>query len=149
MEMQEVTERVATLETELEEARKSNDELKTRAERAEGALAILKAQEAIKEMLDNVELPAAAKTRIVSKLAMDAPMSEGDLDIEALKETVEAEVKVEAEYIEAVTPQGKVTDQGTIAPTTEKSDVKESLSKSLSIFFRLDGEAAKRAVEGR
>jgi len=148
-ELEEVTERVSTLETELEEARKVNDELKTRAERAEGALAILKAQEAIKGMLDNVELPAAAKTRIVSKLAMDAPMNEGELDIEALKETVEAEVKVEAEYIEAVTPQGKVTDQGTIAPTAEKTDVKESLTKSLSSFFRLDGEAAKRAVEGR
>ena len=148
-EVVEVNEDASKLETELAEVRKDNDELKIRAERAEGALAILKAQEAVKTMLENVELPVAAKTRIVNKLAMDAPVTEGELDMDALKETVEAEVKVEAEYIEAVTPQGKVTDQGTIAPTAEKTDVKESLTKSLSSFFRLDGEAAKRAVEGR
>jgi len=148
-ELQEATERISELETQLDEARKDNDDLRVRAERAEGALNIIKAQEAVKEMLDNVELPAAAKTRIVTKVATDAPMKEGELDKEALKETVEAEVKVEAEYIEAVTPKGKVTDQGGQAKEADGAEVKESLSKGLSRFFGLDQEAAKRAVERR
>lgn len=148
-ELKEATERISALEAERDEARKETDEARIRAERAEGALAILKAQEAVKELLENVELPAAAKTRIVNKLAMDAPTKDGDLDLDALKESVDAEVKVEADYIEAVTPKGKVTDQGGSAPESDRTEVKESLGKGLSKFFNLDPEAAKRAVERR
>lgn len=148
-ELKEATERISELETELDEVKKDNNDLGTRAARAEGALNIIKAQEAVKEMLDNVELPAAAKTRIVTKFAMDAPMKEGELDKDALKEAVEAEVKVEAEYIEAVTPQGKVTNQGGQAKESDGAEVKESLSNGLSKFFGLNPEAAKRAVERR
>ena len=146
-ELEEANERISELETKLEESGKATDEMRIRAERAEGALALLEAQAAVKEMLEHVSLPVAAKTRIVQKLALDAPVKDGALDKEALKEAVEAEAKIEAEYIEAVTPQGLVTDQG--SPQRDASEVKESFGAGLSKFFRLDSEAAKRAVEGR
>lgn len=148
MELREAQERIAALEKDLEDAKTTAKEATERAERAEGALAILEAQGVAREALENVSLPAAAKMRIVAKVTADPPLGEdGKLDREKLSEAVAVEAKAEAEYIESITSAGKVTDQGA-EPVTE-SDSKDRLSKSLSSFFRLDPEAAKRAVNGR
>lgn len=150
MELSEAQERITKLEEELEEAKTITAEATERAQRAEGATAILEAQREAKAALDNVSLPAAAKTRIVTKVSADPPMKDGKVDIDALKEAVEAEQKVEAEYIASLTESGKVTDQGTQsgAPVDDKA-VKESLGKGLGRFFGLSDDAAKRAAEGR
>lgn len=148
MELTEAQERIEALEKDLEEATTNAQEAVQRAERAEGALAILEAQGVARDALTDVSLPAAAKARIVTKVTADPPLGEdGKLDHEKLTEAVEAEAKVEAEYIESITGAGRVTEQGAV--TAVESDSKDRLGRSLSNFFRLDPEAAKRAVNGR
>lgn len=150
MELQEAQEQITALQTELEESKTTAQEAIARAERAEGALIILEAQGEARKLMEHVELPAAAKARIVTKVTADPTITEGKLDMDALKEAVEAESKVEAEYIESIVGAGKVTDQGTqsgVAPDDTK--VKESFKDGLSKFFGLSDEAAQRAVEAR
>lgn len=150
MELQEAQERITALQTELEESKTTAQEATARAERAEGALMILEAQGEARKLTENVSLPAAAKTRIVTKVSADPQIVDGKLDMDALKEAVEVEAKIEAEYIESIVGAGKVTDQGT-ASGAPKDDtaVKESLKTGLGKFFSLSDDAAQRAVEGR
>lgn len=150
MELSEAQERITALETELEESKTNEREAIERAARSDGAFAILEAQGVAREMLENVSLPAAAKTRIVNKTTIDPPLGEdGKLDLAALTEAIEAEAKLEAEYIESIIGAGKVTDQGDPVPAGDKTAVKESLGKGLGRFFGLSEDAAKRASEGR
>lgn len=150
MELTEAQERIEALEKELEESKTNAQEAAERAARAEGALAILEAQGEARKMLENVSLPAAAKTRVVTKVTSDPKTNdEGKLDVEALSEAVEAEAKLEADYIESITGAGKVTDQGSSESDTDQTAVKESLGKGLGRFFGLTEDAAKRASEGR
>jgi len=150
MELQEAQERISALESELAEAKDRENEAVERAARAEGVLAILEAQREAAKLIENVELPAPAKERIIKKVTTNAPMAEGKLDLDALKEAVEAEVKVEADYIESIVGAGKITDQGTASgEAKDETVVKESLSKGLGSFFKLDPDAAKRAADAR
>jgi hypothetical protein len=149
MELQEARERIHALEEELEESTTACKEATVRAERAEGALAILEAQGAAREALENVSLPAAAKTRIITKVSTDPKTTDdGKLDRELLAEAVAAEAKLEAEYIESITVTGKVTDQGSVTPpAADEARVKESLASNLSKFFNLGADAAKQAAD--
>jgi hypothetical protein len=151
MELKEAQEQITALQTELEESKTTAQEATARAERAEGALIILEAQGEARKLMENIELPAAAKTRIVTKVSADPTITEGKLDMGALTEAVEAESKTEAEYIESIVGAGKVTDQGTKSGTTQEDDpkVKESFKDGLSKFFGLSEEAAQRAVDAR
>jgi hypothetical protein len=150
MELSEAQERISTLETELEESKTTAQEATARAERAEGALAILEAQRLAGEYLVNVSLPSAAKQRVISKVTADPQMTDGKIDADALKEAVEAESKVEADYIESITGVGTITDQGTqSAQPKDDGVVRESLSSNLSKFFNLTPDAAQKAVDGR
>jgi hypothetical protein len=151
MELQEAQEQISALETQLKESTDKVIEESTRAERAEGALAILEAQGEARKLMENISLPAAAKTRIVTKVSADPRIGEdGKIDMDALKEAVEAESKVEAEYIESIVGAGKVTDQGSASgDAKDDSTVKESLKAGLGKFFGLSDEAAQRAVDGR
>lgn len=98
MELQEAQEQISELEAQLKESTDKATEESTRADRAEGALAILEAQGEARKLMENISLPAAAKTRIVTKVSADPKMGEdGKIDMDALKESVEAEAKVEAE----------------------------------------------------
>jgi len=151
MELQEAQEQISELETKLAESNDKVIEESTRAARAEGALAILEAQGESRRLMENIELPAAAKTRVVTKVSADPKMGEdGKLDMDALKEAVEAGAKIEAEYIESIVGAGKVTDQGSASgDAKDDSAVKESLKAGLGKFFSLSDEAAQRAVDGR
>jgi hypothetical protein len=151
MELQEAQEQISELETQLKESTDKVIEESARAARAEGALAILEAQGQARKLMENISLPAAAKTRIVTKVSADPRMGEdGKIDVDALKEAVEAESKVEAEYIESIVGAGKVTDQGSASgDAKDDSTVKESLKAGLGKFFGLSDEAAQRAVDGR
>jgi len=151
MEIQEAQEQITALQTELEESKTKAEEATIRAERAEGALAILEAQGEARKLMENVSLPAAAKTRIVTKVTADPKLTEdGTIDIDALTEAVEAESKSEAEYIESIVGAGKITDQGTATgESKDDSDAKQRLGGGLSKFFGLSEDAAKRAVDGR
>jgi hypothetical protein len=150
MELTEAQEQITALQTELAESKTTAQEATARAERAEGALMILEAQGEARKLTENISLPAAAKTRIVTKVSADPQIVDGKLDMDALKEAVEVEAKIEAEYIESIVGAGKVTDQGTAsgAPKDETA-VKESLKTGLGKFFSLSDDAAQRAVEGR
>jgi len=150
MELKEAQEQITKLQTELTEANDKAKKESERADRAAGALAILNAQGEAHKLLESIELPAAAKTRIVTKVSADPKMGEdGKLDKDALKEAVEAEAKLEAEYIESITGAGKVTDQGSASgePATEK--VTESIAQNLGSFFNLSDDAAKLAARAR
>lgn len=150
MELQEAQEQITALQTELEESKATVQEATARAERAEGALIILEAQGEARKLMEHVELPAAAKARIVTKVSADPVITEGKLDMDALKEAVEAESKLEAEYIESIVGAGKVTDQGTQSGAVpDEGKVKESFKDGLSKFFGLTDEAAQRAVDAR
>lgn len=150
MELQEAQERIVALESDLKAANDKTLEESTRADRAEGALAILEAQGEARKLMENVSLPAAAKTRVITKVSADPPIKEGKLDIEALTVAVEAEAKVEAEYLESLGVGGKVTDQGTASgDAPADAEVKESLAAGIGSFFNLDADAAKRAANGR
>jgi len=150
MELTEAQERIVMLETDLQEANDKAQEATARAERAEGALIILEAQGEARKLMENIELPAAAKARVVTKVSADPAITEGKLDMDALKEAVEAAAASEAEYIESIVGAGKVTDQGTQSGAApDESKVKESLKDGLGKFFNLSDEAAQRAVEVR
>ena len=150
MELQEAQEQITALQTELEESKTTAQEATARAERAEGALMILEAQGEARKLTENISLPAAAKTRIVTKVSADPQIVDGKLDMDALKEAVEVEAKIEAEYIESIVGAGKVTDQGTASGAAkDETAVKESLKTGLGKFFSLSDDAAQRAVEGR
>lgn len=150
MELSEATERITALEGELEESQKATQEATLRAERAEGALAILEARKFVAGLLENVELPSAAKKRIEQVATVDPLMKDGKIDKDAIKEAVESLQKLEAEYIEQITESGKVTDQGaSTAPAKDESKITESLASGMGRFFGLSEDAAKRAAEGR
>lgn len=151
MELTEAQERITALEADLKEATDKALEESMRADRAEGALAILEAQGEARKLMENIELPAAAKARVVTKVSADPKMGEdGKLDMDALKEAVEAEAKVEADYIESIVGAGKVTDQGTASGESQNdTTVKESFKAGLGKFFGLSDEAAQRAVDAR
>ena len=151
MELKEAQEQITTLQTELEESKETTTEATIRADRAEGALAILEAQREAASLMENVSLPAAAKQRITAKVTINPKRAEdGTLDKDALKEAVEVEKKIEADYIESIVGAGKVTDQGSKSgEPVDDTKVKESLGHGLGKFFGLSDEAAKRAVDGR
>jgi hypothetical protein len=149
MELTEAQERITSLEKDLEESKTTAQEATVRADRAEGALAILEAQGEARKLMENVSLPAAAKTRVITKVSADPAVVDGKLDMDALKEAVEVEARVEAEYIESIVGAGKVTDQGTKSTIPDEAVVKESLTAGLGRFFNLNDDAAKRAAEGR
>lgn len=151
MELIEAQEQITALQTELEESKNTAQDALVRAERAEGALAILEAQGEARKLMENVSLPAAAKARIVTKVTADPKLNEdGTIDTDALQEAVASESKAEAEYIESIVGAGKVTDQGTATgESKDDSEVKQRLGGGLSKFFGLSEDAAKRAVDGR
>jgi len=151
MELTEAQERITALESELEESKTTAQEATDRAQRAEGALVILEAQGEARKLMENIELPAAAKARVVTKVSADPTVTEGKLDIDALKEAVEAESKVEADYIESIVGSGKIHDQGTQSGSqpADEAKVKESLKSGLARFFDLTDDAATRASEVR
>lgn len=150
MELQEAQERITSLETDLKTANDKAIEESNRADRAEGALAILEAQREAAKLMVNVSLPDAARARVINKVSANPPMAEGKLDLAKLTEAVEAEAKVEAEYLESLGVGGKVTDQGTAgSDATAEAEVKESLAAGIGSFFNLDADAAKRAANGR
>ena len=150
MELTEAQTRITELEAELAEAKKTEAEATERADRAEGAIAVLEARKMATELLTNVSLPAAAKSRIIEKVTADPKMTDGKIDADALKEAVEAAQKIEADYIEAITSTGKVTDQGTQStPAPDDKKIKESLGSGLGKFFGMSDEAAKRAADAR
>jgi len=147
MELKEAQERISVLETEITEANKTITEQTARGDRAEGALAIIEARTHAKDALANVSLPDAAKDRISKKVSANPPIKEGKLDTEALDKAVEAEAKVEADYIESITKTGTVTDQGTQSGAgADETKVREGLSDDLGSVFGLSPEAAKAAA---
>jgi len=151
MELTEAQERISTLESELKEANDKVIEESTRADRAEGALIILEAQREAAKLMENIELPAAAKSRVAAKCSADPKITEGKLDLDALKEAVDTAAKDEAEYIESITGAGKIHDQGTQSgdQPADEAKVKESLKSGMSRFFGLSDDAATRASEVR
>jgi len=149
MDLKEAQEQITALESDLKEANDKNLEESARADRAEGALAILEAQGQARKAMENISLPAAAKTRVVTKVSADPPMKEGKLDVEKLTEAVEAEAKLEADYLESLGVTGKVTDQGAASSESGDAEVKESLASGIGSFFNLSDDAAKRAANGR
>jgi len=150
MELKEAQDRIGVLEGQLTEANQTIVAERERGDRAEGALAILEAKHQAGKLLENVELPKAAKLRVIERAADGATLKDGKLDMDALKESVESVAKIEAEYLESLGVVGKVTDQGT-RPGAAQNDpaLEEALASELGPIFNMSPEVAKLAAAGR
>lgn len=154
MELSEALDRVATLEgqvttvtTERDAAVSERDQMRERAERAEGVVAVYEARRICGESLKDIALPEAAKARISERFALNPPTKDGAIDADALREAVSKAASDEAAYIESVAPSvGKVTDSGSAASGTDETRVKESLESGMSKLFGLSPEQAKIAA---
>ena len=93
---------VATLTT-------ANETLTTENARLAEAIALRDAAVIITEAVNDekCKLPEITKTRLIENLTKAAPLKEGKLDKEALNTLIEAQIKTEGEYVEAITPKAR------------------------------------------
>jgi hypothetical protein len=128
--------------------------LRTRALRGD-------AREEATRLLKDIELPAAAKTRITERAIANIPTTaDGELDTTKLRECIVAEAKTEAEYLAQVLPAGvRGMGVGTVAPPAPKpEDIaareaarKNEFESDIALFESLgmDRKAAEFAAKGR
>ena len=86
----------------------ANETLTTENARLAEAIALRDAAVIIAEAVNKkTDLPEATRTRLIENLTKAAPLKEGKLDKEALTTLIEAQIKAEGEYVEAITPKTK------------------------------------------
>lgn len=154
---EQLQEQLTVRTTERDTLQKDRDEQHTRADRAEGALAVLAtrdiATEATRELdLDDVA-KEAARLRIIERAK--PVMKDGTLDRDATKVAIEKDAADEVAYIARATGKGKVTGMGaggTAATESGGAVDNADASKELQGYFQrlgLSESAAKVAAEGR
>lgn len=152
MEIKEAEDRISDLEgklsesaTALGEAQTALAEQKLRADRAETALAAVEAQSVARKALENIKLPDASKDRIVEAVTLNPPLSEGKLDVEAVKNNVAENAKSESEYLERALGTGKVKGMGQPDQADATKALKETFEKMYLDQGRSPAEAEKLA----
>lgn len=147
MEIKELQEKVATLET-------NNQSLATNNARLSEAMALRDAKDMVKEALAAVaSLPDVTKARLIESLAKNPPMKDGVLDKEAFTKAIQEAVKAEVKYLETVLGKGQIRDLGESQNEDEEGEaadkkVEESLTESFSALG-LSEKGAKIAARGR
>jgi Tfp pilus assembly protein FimV len=144
MEMKELQEAVATLQTQNETLAASNARLNQ-------ALALRDARDMARETLSQISLPDATKARVVETLAKNPPMKDGALDREAFATSILEAVKTESAYLEKVVGLGNIRGLGESANDDQELD-EDKLEGELAESFRAIGlseAGAKIAAKGR
>jgi hypothetical protein len=158
--LSEAQNKVRQLEGDLKESREEAQKEKTRADRAEDALALNEASKIVIGTISEIKgLPKrAAKRAAESALRGDLPTdSDGKLIKEKLQETAKSAAKAEVEYLSEAT--GRNVDGFGEAPEDEglgslsegKSDdeLDKQLEETLTEAFGLPEKVAQHAVRGR
>ena len=74
--------------------------------RSNTALARYEARDIATAHLGGIQMPQAARAKLLAKIVEAAPIKDGVLDTKAFKTLMEAEIKTEADYLAAITPGG-------------------------------------------
>lgn len=147
MDVKELQEKVATLET-------NGQALATDNARLKEAMALRDAKEMVREALGSLSsLPDVTKARLVESLAKNPPIKDGTLDREAFAKAIEEAVKAEVKYLEKVAGIGRIRGLGESDDGDDEDDeigkkVEESLLESFSALG-LSEAGAKSAAKGR
>lgn len=113
-ELKEAQDKLDTAERELAESKEREAELKAELEAREAKDRSIKATELATESLKDIDLPEAAKTKVIEKIAADPPVTEdGKLDESAIPDRTREAAEAEAAYLESVAPNsGEVNGMG-------------------------------------
>jgi uncharacterized coiled-coil protein SlyX len=157
MELTEAQARITELEGKLSEAEtmvsEANDranQATERADRAEMALAVLEAQREAGRALADIDLPAPSKQRISESVAKNPPIVDGQVDLDALKASVEEAAKAEAEYLAKILGTGEVKEQGKYThDAKDDTKIQEAAVARFMRVFGMSEDQAKLAVKGR
>lgn len=145
MEVKQLEEKVATLETEKEALAIENARLKE-------TNAIRDAKDTVRETLaEAAYLPEATKARLLESLAKNPPMKDGALDKEVFVEKIKEAVKAEVKYLESVLGTGQIRGLGESQDNDEEAGG-EKLEEALAESFAALGwseSGAKIAARGR
>lgn len=145
MDLKELQEKVATLET-------NNQTLTTNNARLSETLALRDAKDMVIKVLEVTKLPEITQNRLVESLAKNPPMKEGALDKEVFTARIQEAIKAEVKYLESVLGTGQVRGLGESGADGEEGDadtqVEESLTESFSALG-LSESGAKIAAKGR
>lgn len=145
MDLKELTEKVATLET-------NNQTLVTNNARLSEALALRDAREMVKETLIVTNLPEITIKRLVESLSKNPPMKDGALDVQVFAPRIAEAVKAEAKYLESLMGVGQIRGLGESQTNADDEDnetkIEESLTESFSALG-LGESTAKIAAKGR
>lgn len=148
MELKELQEKVATLQT-------GNDTLAAENARLQEALILREARDVVGVVLAKSCLPEVTRTRLAESLAKAAPVKDGKLDKEAFALLIAETVKAEVKYLTETLGLGKIkglgdpsTGSGQWSVEEDDEKLQESLEKSFKAIG-LSEKAAKVAAEGR
>lgn len=145
MDLKELNEKVATLET-------SNQTLATNNARLSEALALRDAREMVKETLKVTNLPEITINRLVESLSKNPPMKDGTLDVQVFAPRIAEAVKAEAKYLEGLMGVGQIRGLGesqtNVDDEGDETKIEESLTESFSALG-LGESTAKIAAKGR
>jgi len=146
MDLKELNEKVATLET-------NNQTLATSNARLIEAMALRDAKDMVEEALKAItSLPDVTKARLIKDLAKNPPMKEGALDKEAFAKVIQEAVKIEVKYLETVLGKGRVHDLGESENDDEEDEAGKKAEESLTESFAdlgLSEKGSKIAAKGR
>lgn len=147
MDLKELQEANATLQTQLDEAKANNARMLE-------ALILREAKDQVMAALGKVALPGVTKTRLAESLAKNAPVKDSQLDKVAFEAQITEAVKAEAKYLAEAAGLGRIRGMNSGDPEDEETEEinADEAEKILAGAFQTMGlseSAAKSAAAGR
>lgn len=145
MDLKELQEANATLQTQLDEAKAANA-------RTLEALILREAKDHVNAALVKIDLPAITRTRLAESLAKAAPVKDGVLDMDAFSAQITEAVKAEVKYLSEAAGLGRIRGMGNSDDeNADKMQASESAAVLVDAFqtLGLSESAAKSAAAGR
>lgn len=146
MDLKELQEANATLQTQLDEAKAANA-------RVLKALILREAKDHVNAALVKIDLPAITRTRLAESLAKAAPVKDGALDHDAFAAQIAEAVKAEVKYLSEAAGLGRIRGMGGSNDDNAENNVQASeAAEALVDAFQtlgLSESAAKSAAAGR
>ena len=151
MELRELQEKVATLQT-------GNDKLAADNARLSESMALRDAKDMVREVLNAIlALPEVTKARLIQSLAKNPPMKDGQLDKAAFATTIQEAVKAEVKYLEKVAGLGQIrglgeSSEGAGGAEGDEEQEATKVEEALKGAFQgigLSEKAAEIAAKGR
>jgi hypothetical protein len=117
--------------------------------RSNTALARYEARDIATAHLGGIQMPQAARVKLLAKIVEAAPIKDGVLDAAAFQKLMEAEVKIEADYLASIMPGGprviglgESAGGGAVDEKAEKRRLKEA-KRQLKEFAPILGVRTK------